>query len=374
MSGGQRARLGMAALLIRQPSALILDEPTNHLDDDALEFLQKQLSQVPGVVVVASHDRVFLDAVCTDIVDLDPARGGPQRYGGTYTDYLAEKRAERARWQEQFEGRAGGAERTSPFGRGDGPGRRQSPQTPRKHQQVEYDFHGGRVQKQISRRVRNAQQRLDDLTRDQIRKPPAPLQFSGTLTGKVRRELLGIAARDVRVDGRLEIDRLDVFNTTRLLVTGPNGSGKSTLLAVLAGRLPVDAGIVQLAPGMRIGLLEQDVVFAEPDRTPRELYDKNSDEQSARLVGLGLVAPRDLDRPVGALSVGQRRRLALALLIARPPHVLLLDEPTNHLSLKLAEELEEALRSAPGAIVVATHDRWFRRRWEGPEIGLCAVS
>ncbi|GAA1674230.1 ABC-F family ATP-binding cassette domain-containing protein [Fodinicola feengrottensis] len=374
MSGGQRARLGMAALLIRQPSALILDEPTNHLDDDALEFLQKQLSQVPGVVVVASHDRVFLDAVCTDIVDLDPARGGPQRYGGTYTDYLAEKRAERARWQEQFEAEQ---EELKELRRSVAVTAREgvSHHKPRGNtSKLEYDFHGGRVQKQISRRVRNAQQRLDDLTRDQIRKPPAPLQFSGTLTGKVRRELLGIAARDVRVDGRLEIDRLDVFNTTRLLVTGPNGSGKSTLLAVLAGRLPVDAGIVQLAPGMRIGLLEQDVVFAEPDRTPRELYDKNSDEQSARLVGLGLVAPRDLDRPVGALSVGQRRRLALALLIARPPHVLLLDEPTNHLSLKLAEELEEALRSAPGAIVVATHDRWFRRRWEGPEIGLCAVS
>jgi macrolide transport system ATP-binding/permease protein len=374
MSGGQRARVGMAALLIRQPRALLLDEPTNHLDDDALTFLEKQLSQLPGVVVLASHDRVFLDAVCTDIVDLDPARGGPQRFGGTYTDYLAEKRAERQRWQEQFEAEQEELKElrhavavTARTGVGNNKPRGNTGK-------LEYGFHGGRVQKQVSRRVRNAQQRLDELTRDQVRKPPATLSFSGTLTGKVRSELLGISLRDVRVDGRLRLDMLDIFSTTRLLVTGANGSGKSTLLAVLADRLPVDAGVVRRARGVRIGLLEQDVIFPDPSRTPRSLYDEHSDEQSARLVGFGLVAPRDLDRPVGELSVGQRRRLALALLIARPPHILLLDEPTNHISLKLAEELEDALRTAPGAIVVATHDRWFRRSWDGAEVNLKAQS
>ena len=90
------------------------------------------------------------------------------------------------------------------------------------------------------------------------------------------------------------------------------------------------------------------------------------------LAELGLLAPRDLDRPVGALSVGQRRRVALALLVADPPHVLLLDEPTNHLSLTLVEELEDAPRAAPGAVVVASHDRWLRRRWDGPELQLAA--
>ncbi|WP_163509660.1 ABC-F family ATP-binding cassette domain-containing protein [Fodinicola acaciae] len=369
MSGGQRARVGMAALLIRQPRALLLDEPTNHLDDDALAFLEKQLSQLPGVVVLASHDRVFLDAVCTDIVDLDPARGGPQRYGGTYTDYLAEKRAERQRWQEQYEAEQDELKQLRHAV--NVTARQVSHNRPMGNtSKLQYDFKGGRVQKQVSRRVRNAQQRLDELTRDQVRKPPAPLRFSATLTGKVRTELLGISLRDVRVDGRLQLDLLDVFSTTRLLVTGPNGSGKSTLLAVLADRLPVDAGVVRRAKGIRIGLLEQDVVFPDPSRTARSLYDQTSDEQSARLVGFGLVAPKDLDRPVGELSVGQRRRVALALLIARPPHILLLDEPTNHISLKLAEELEEALRAAPGAIVVATHDRWFRRGWDGEEIVL----
>jgi macrolide transport system ATP-binding/permease protein len=122
---------------------------------------------------------------------------------------------------------------------------------------------------------------------------------------------------------------------------------------------------VRRASGVRVGLLEQDVFFTEPAKTARQLY-----TGSVPLADLGLVAPQDLDRPVGHLSVGQRRRLALAMLIGRPPEVLLLDEPTNHLSLSLVEELEEALRSAPGAVVIASHDRWLRRSWDGAELVL----
>jgi macrolide transport system ATP-binding/permease protein len=102
LSGGQRARLGLAALLIRRSSTLLLDEPTNHLDDNALEFVEGHLAALPGIVVLSSHDRVFLEAVCTDIVDLDPAADGPALYGGRYSDYLLAKRAERRRWEQRF--------------------------------------------------------------------------------------------------------------------------------------------------------------------------------------------------------------------------------------------------------------------------------
>jgi macrolide transport system ATP-binding/permease protein len=102
LSGGQRGRLALAALLVRRPAALLLDEPTNHLDDAAAAFLEEQLRGLPGVVVAASHDRAFLDAVCTDLIDLDPAVDGPTRYGGNYTVYQVEKRAERERWQRRF--------------------------------------------------------------------------------------------------------------------------------------------------------------------------------------------------------------------------------------------------------------------------------
>lgn len=115
--------------------------------------------------------------------------------------------------------------------------------------------------------------------------------------------------------------------------------------------------------------------FADLNASARRIYERALGERRAEsipLAGLGLIAPRDLDRPVGALSIGQQRRLALALIIAKPPHVFLLDEPTNHLSLSLAGELEDALGSYPGAVVVASHDRWLRSHWQGEVAGRSA--
>ncbi|WP_370941779.1 ABC-F family ATP-binding cassette domain-containing protein [Amycolatopsis sp. cg5] len=367
LSGGQRSRLGLAALLIRQPETLLLDEPTNHLDDDAMEFLEKHLSALAGVVVLSSHDRVFLDAVCTDIVDLDPALGGPTRYGGAYTEYLGHKRAERARWEQRFaeeqEQLKELKESVAVTSRAVAHNR-----PPRDNDKMGYNFFGGRVQKQVSRRVRNAQLRLDELNRDQVRKPPAPLKFAGTLTGATDEDRLLLSLRDIDVPGRVHIGQLDVPSGARLLVTGGNGAGKSTLLSVLAGNLAPASGSVQRARGVRVGMLEQDVVFADPSLSARQLY--VAPEGAPTLSQLGLLAPRDLGRPVGTLSVGQRRRLALALLLADPPHVLLLDEPTNHISLTLAEELFAALETAPGAVVIASHDRWLRRDWQGERLAL----
>ena len=365
LSGGQRTRLALAALLIRRPAALLLDEPTNHLDDEAVGFVESHLRTLPGVVVVASHDRVFLDAVCTHLVDLDPARDGPVRYRGAYTEYLHAKRAERARWEQQHaaeQDEIGALRRAVTVTvRNVAPNR-----GPRDNDKMAYDFFGGRVQRQVSRRVRHAQRRLDELTARQVRKPPPPLRFAAAV-GTGSGAGLAVSARHVRVPGRLTLDQLDLPTDGRLLVTGANGSGKSTLLALLAGLLCPARGTVQRRRGLRVGLLEQDTAFPDPARTPRSLY-----RGAVTLAELGLLAPRDLDRPVGALSVGQRRRVALAQLVADPPHVLLLDEPTNHLSLTLVEELEDALRIAPGAIVVASHDRWLRRCWDGPELHLAA--
>ncbi|MFD6165468.1 ABC-F family ATP-binding cassette domain-containing protein [Oerskovia sp. NPDC060287] len=418
LSGGQRTRLGLAALLIRQPGALLLDEPTNHLDDEAAEFLATALRALPGAVLLASHDRVFLDEVCTEILDLDPSqeassagRTGGTLYAGSYRDYLRAKRVERARWEQQF---AAEQDELKALRRSVATTARNVSHDRERGNQSKllYDAKGERVQSQVSRRVRNAQQRLDTLLAEQVRKPPEPLRFSpphlvreratssspgrsggrrGSQGASNGTDGLALWARDVVVQGgatepgaatpgrpRLDlraagVPSIDVAPGAKLLVTGANGSGKSTLLHVLAGDIVPTSGSVGRARGVEVALLEQDVRLHDDDRTPRDLLAliTGQDPADRPLVNAhGLVAPRDLDRPLAELSVGQRRRVVLAMLVTQAPDVLLLDEPTNHISLALAEELMAAVETWPGAVVVASHDRWLRRTWKGDVVHL----
>jgi macrolide transport system ATP-binding/permease protein len=399
ISGGQRARLALAALLLQQPDCLLLDEPTNHLDDDAAAFLERRLIGWAGPIVFASHDRAFLDAVATSLLDLDPTAaaaastaggrgassgtgvastaGASSRtatvFGGAYSDYLQAKADERSRWESRFAQEQDELKRlkfaADVTARGINHHRAMTD-----NNKMSYGTHAGRVQGQISRRVKNARGRLDELRDNQVRKPPVLLNFSGIPHGSHGLDAgsgLLIQATDARIPGRLDVATFRVDPVSRILVTGHNGAGKSTLLAVLAGTLTLTTGAVNRRRGLRIALLEQDVHFADPSLSSRRIYETVLGERRAEstpLTGLGLIAPRDLDRPIGSLSIGQQRRLALALIVARPPHVFLLDEPTNHLSLALATELEQALGTYPGAVVVASHDRWLRSTWTGDRI------
>ncbi|WP_353813314.1 ABC-F family ATP-binding cassette domain-containing protein [Agromyces sp. SYSU T00266] len=402
LSGGQRSRFALAALLLSSPEALLLDEPTNHLDDDAAVFLEDRLRAWRGPVAFASHDREFLDRVATGLLDLDPGRGAAAAlaragggahgsggrdatlaasagtaFGGSFTEYLAVRADERDRWRRQHEAEQAELKRlrvvVAETARSVAHGRAATD-----NDKFLKHFKRENVEQAVSRRVRNAEVRLGELERTQVARPPAPLAFTGIPAGaNPLPEESGVLLHlsDVSVRGRLDVRALRVAPGTRLLVTGANGAGKSTLLAVLAGRLRADDGVVHRRRGLRVGLLEQDVRFADPDASPRAIYARAVGERRAERVpldGLGLFSVRDLDRPVGRLSVGQQRRLALALVIAAPPHVFLLDEPTNHLSLALAGELEDALGGFPGAVVVASHDRWLRRRWAGQELDLDA--
>jgi len=365
LSGGERTRLALAAIITRRPDCVLLDEPTNHLDDVAMAFVEEFVTSSAGVVVVASHDRVFLDNTAAVVVDLDPSHFGIDGEGGTrffgdFTAYLAQRRRARRRWEEAFLAQRDELKalrlaekttaRTVAHDRG-----------PRDNDKYIYGFKGANVARTVARRVHNVERWIEAIGRVEIPKPPRPLSFGGTLAAGSAT----VWVRDLVVPGRVSVERLTVASGQHLLVTGANGSGKSSLLAVLAGELRPVRGEVQVH-ARRVGYLPQDVTFARPDLSAHEVYAVAAGESAVPPLGeLGLVHPRELGKPVGVLSVGQQRRLALAVVLAGSPDLLLLDEPTNHISLALAAELEEALGRSSGTVVITSHDRWLRRRWTG---------
>jgi macrolide transport system ATP-binding/permease protein len=376
LSGGQRTRLALATLMTARPGCLLLDEPTNHLDDAAIELLSAFLRDLPGVVLLASHDRVLLDEACTDLFDLDPSeigtdgRGG-RRFGGGWTAYEQHRADARLRWEETYLAQQEELSRLRDATRIDSSAIAHN-RPPRDNDKHIYGFKGANVQRTLARRKRDAHRRLDAAEREQVRKPRPPLRLRADLTGGSGAGGRVVQVRDLVVSGRICLDRLDVAAGEHLLVSGPNGSGKSTLLGVLAGRIEATTGTAFVG-AHRVAELVQDVRFAVPGRGALATYDALVGEERATrtpLRDLGLVPPDRHATPVALLSVGQRRRLGLAVAIASEPDLLLLDEPTNHLSLALAGEIEDALRTTPGTVIVASHDRWLRRGWEGAELAL----
>ncbi|MBH5337361.1 ABC-F family ATP-binding cassette domain-containing protein [Streptomyces pactum] len=365
LSGGEQARLGLACLIAAAPEVMLLDEPTNHLDGAALTWLEDALRAHRGTVVAVSHDRVFLERVATAVVEVDAGRRTLVRHGGGYAGFLAGKAVARRRWEQEYgqwcaetaalaEAAAGAARRVAP-GRARTDGNKMA-----------YDRDKGRVQASVSSRVRNAQERLRRLREAPVPRPPDPLRFTARPEAGATEGTL-VALDGVRVGDRLAVDRLTVEAGERLLVHGPNGAGKSTLLRVMAGLLPPDEGSVHRRG--RIGHLAQEIPVTRPAERLLGAFGRGlpgtPEEHTELLLSYGLFHARDLDVPVGVLSAGQRRRLALARLLARPADLLLLDEPANHLALDLVEELEQALEHWTGALVVVSHDRMLRDRFTG---------
>ncbi|WP_144629147.1 ATP-binding cassette domain-containing protein [Arthrobacter woluwensis] len=461
LSGGQRSRLVLAALLLEEPDALLLDEPSNHLDDAAVAYLESALRDWKGPVLFASHDRTFLDRVATRIVDLDPlpvpavvladavapaspvvpsgasrpegAAGavgaepgdttsdsgsglGVRHFGGDYSSALRARRDLMRQWRDRY-----AAEQAELLALREeievGARNVNRKSDPRTEARASRKFYADKDARVIARRARNARVRLETLESGRVRRPPEPLRFAGfdpaatalrdvtavdeatadsttaarpassgvdLVPGRHGDHVAGpqgpaaetvLRAHRVAVPGRLAPVSFGLGPQGRLLLTGANGSGKSTLLKALAGRVAHEGEVLR-ADGARAGYLAQDTVFDDPGLSAAAWYARAvgfERAESTPLAALGLLPERDTGRALGELSIGQQRRVALAALVADPPRVLLLDEPSNHLSLALVEELEEALESFAGAVVIATHDRWLRTRWRErnvPEISL----
>lgn len=364
LSVGQRYRVRLACLLGADDDFLLLDEPTNHLDRSGLEFLTAKLRSRAGGVVVVTHDRALLSDVADTIVDLDPTPDGRARvYGDGYEGYREGRRAERERWEQDYERQKAEMARLQDD-LSAAQNRLVSGWRPDKgtNKHGRATRAGGLVQS-----VRRRQEQVD-AHRITVPEPPLQLRFPhlATRTGAA---LLTVEA--VSVAHRLPHPvSFALSHRERLVVTGPNGAGKSTLLAVVAGDLAADAGTVRSPSGVRLGFLRQETALA-PDARVSDVFADHVDALVASgvipanaalgLSQLGLLHARETGKRVGELSMGQQRRLELALVLAGRPHALLLDEPTNHLSIALVDELTEALQATDAAVIVSSHDRQLLR-------------
>jgi macrolide transport system ATP-binding/permease protein len=370
LSGGEKARVGLAALLLQAPSLLLLDEPTNHLDFAALAWLEGFLAGYKGALLVVSHDRQFLNAAVTAIVEIDEHSRETRFYNGSYDFFAAAKAQAREKWEVEYAAqqeeihelrrylRSGLARRV-------GHNRRASD-----GDKLAYNYKGGRAEDSIGHNIRAAEEKLRRIEEDPVPKPPQPLAINPEFDPAELANKTPLALSQVHVayGPRLLLDdiTLAVGARDRIVLVGPNGVGKSTLFKIMARRRQPDSGTVTVAASTVIGYLDQEQETLPAGGTLYDAYVGERtgewEELKAELLRYGLFTWPDLLKPVASLSVGQQRKLQIAQLMAAHANLLLLDEPTNHISLDVLEQFEAALVEFGGAVVAISHDRRFIER------------
>jgi macrolide transport system ATP-binding/permease protein len=372
LSGGEVARVMLAGLLVQAPDVLLLDEPTNHLDVHALAWLENYLQTYRGAIALVSHDRVFLNKAVNRIMEIDEHTHTARFYTGNYSAYHAAKSRELAQWRQDYANQQAEIKALQHALKNT----TRENNNYRPHTDSDkyiFNFEKEKHATTISKRVRAVEEKLSRILADPIPKPPEDLAFDpifdpAELKG---RYILEATAISHTYDSRtiLMNQTLAISAQARLVIVGDNGVGKSTLLRILAGQLTPDEGSVRLSPAARIGYLQQEETDPTQPGTAFEVYRADIDEPEQRLKALlintGLFRYADLQLPYTALSAGQRRKMAIARLMALRASVLILDEPTNHVSLDVVEGLETALQTFPGAVIIATHDRQFIQRFQG---------
>jgi len=347
-SGGWVMRAHLARLLVNEPALLLLDEPTNHLDLEALLWFQDYLTRYPGGLVVISHDRAFLNALCNGILEL--RAGTLHRYTGNYDDYVKEKEDRKSQQAAAFKNQ----------------------QREIAHLQKFVDRFGAKAslasrakskEKQIERLKENAiEEPMEELKRINFRFPQPPRSGLKVVTLEHVQQAYGdhVVYRDLNFTAE---------RGQRIVLVGPNGAGKSTLLKILGDVVPIQGGVRELGSNVvtgyfaqnRLDNLRADATVFENVMELRTVENQLTEQQVRAILGAFLFRKDDVHKKVSVLSGGEKSRLALARLLVHPPNLLLMDEPTTHLDIASIDALVGALKSYEGTLIFISHDVYFIR-------------
>ncbi len=345
LSGGEKTTVQLGKILLQNPDILLLDEPTNHLDIDSIEWLEDFLRNYPGAVLMISHDRYFLDAAVKKIIEIED--GEATVYHGNYTFYLEEKDrqlmdqfASFKDQQKKLKAMEEAIARFKDWGTRSG--------NPKMFKKI------ANMEKRMSR--------MDKVDRPILERRRIQLHFQNSRqSGK---DVIKIQGLTKTFGHQSILDHIDlqVRFGERLALLGKNGTGKSTLLKIILGQYPYDRGDVQTGANVKIGYLEQDIVFPNLELTVLDAFRENlsiSEGEARKLLAKFLFYGEDVFRKVGNLSGGQKSRLKLCQLMMQDINLLILDEPTNHLDIDSRETLEDALEDFAGTLLFISHDRYF---------------
>ena len=341
LSGGERTRLALVALILSSPDILMLDEPTNHLDIKALDWLESTVSSYKGTVLIVSHDRYFLDRTATKILELQNGKG--TLYKGNYTEYARKKQADRETLMHRYIS--------------------QQREIARQEAYIEQQRRWNR-----ERNIIAAESREKALAR--MKRIEAPENDPRSIR-------IGFKPSEESANNVLTVSRLsksyakplfssvsfEVKRGDRLMITGANGTGKSTLMKILCGRERADSGVFEFGDRVNAGFYDQEQkTLSESNTVLSEIvstHERLTNTEIRTALASFLFFADDMEKPVSVLSGGERARLMLCKLILSRNNLLLLDEPTNHLDIPSREVLEDALSKYEGTVIAVSHDRYF---------------
>jgi ATPase subunit of ABC transporter with duplicated ATPase domains len=374
LSGGEAARVSLAAMMLARFDVLLLDEPTNDLDLESLDRLERFVNGLQGAVALVSHDREFLRRVVTDIAELDEFTHSLNVFAGGYDTYVREREIAREQawqaWEDYDTKRSTLAQRSRREREWASQGLSRAKKRPDDNDKNIRSFKINQTEQLAGRaaRTERAMERLDV-----VEQPREPWDLRMTIATAPRSGALVARLADAVVDlgpFRLGPVTLEVTYGERVVIVGPNGSGKTTLLGALLGEIPLSGGVQRTGPSVRIGRLEQARTqlagsFGGEERTTLSGFQHASGltvSESRTLLAKFGVGPEHVHRSVQSLSPGERTRLVLALFTAVGSNCLVLDEPTNHLDLPAIEQIEQAVDSFPGTVLLVSHDRVLLQR------------